>query len=230
MSALRCVKCPGYFLANNPLGKSITLNQLDTFCLSSDCESKWVCTDCNTESPPGYHEMANAKVAEAIAQQEEEGLSPASCEKFLKTYSKVLHPHHAHMLDIKFSLLNLLGHTEGFAMSQLTEEQLSMKESLARTFLEIARKILPGISRLKGTALFELYLVMQQRGVRAMNSLDLTPAETLMILKNAFAHLTECIECLQYESSQKAEGQMCARAREEQAQMVGIIKSIEEKL
>ena len=174
--------------------------------------------------------MANAKVAEAIAQQEEEGLSPASCEKFIKTYSKVLHPHHAHMLDIKFSLLNLLGHTEGFAMSQLTDEQLSVKESLARTFLEIASKILPGISRLKGTALFELYLVMQQRGVRAMNSLDLSPAETLMILKNAFAHLAECIECLQYEPSQKAEGRMCARAREEQEQMVGIIRSLEEKL
>ena len=63
-----------------------------------------------------------------------------------------------------------------------------------------------------------------------MNSLDLSPAETLMILKNAFAHLAECIECLQYEPSQKAEGRMCARAREEQAQMVGIIKSIEEKL
>ena len=230
MSALRCVKCPGYFLPNNPLGKITTVNHLDTICLSSDCECKWVCTECNTEAPPGYQEMANAKVAEAVAQQEEEGLSPASCEKFIKTYSKVLHPHHAHMLDIKFSLLNLLGHTEGFAMSQLTEEQLSLKESLARTFLEIASKILPGISRLKGTALFELYLVMQQRGVRAMASLDLSPAETLMILKNALSHLAECIECLQYEPSGKAEGKMCARAREEEAQMVGIIRSIEEKL
>lgn len=108
--------------------------------------------------------MANSKVAEAIAKMEEEGLTPAKCEKFLKTYSKVLHPHHAHMLDVKFSLLNLLGHCEGATMSQLTEEQLERKESLARTFLEVASKILPGISRLKGSALFELYLVMQQRG------------------------------------------------------------------
>ena len=72
----------------------------------------------------------------------------------LNKYSKVLHPHHAHMLDIKFSLLNLLGHSEGYTMSQLSLEQLSLKESLARTFLEIASKILPGISRLKGSALF----------------------------------------------------------------------------
>lgn len=197
---------------------------------SADCESKWVCNECQSESPPGYHEMANARVAEAVAKVEEEGLTPSSCQKFIKTYSKVLHPHHAHMLDIKFSLLNILGHSEGFTMSQLTEEQLSLKESLARTFLEIASKILPGISRLKGSALFELYLVMQQRGIRAMNSLELSPAETLMILKNAFAHLAECIECLQYEPSRQAEGRMCTRAREEQQQMVGIIMNIEQKL
>ena len=180
--------------------------------------------------PSGYHEMANSKVAEAIAKYEEEGLSPDKCEKFIKTYSKVLHPHHAHMLDIKFSLLNLLGHSEGYTMSQLSLEQLSLKESLARTFLEIASKILPGISRLKGSALFELYLVMQQRGIRAMNTLDLSPEETLMILKNAFAHLSECIECLQYEPSHQAEGKMCERAREEQMQMITLMKSIEEKM
>ena len=92
-----------------------------------DCESKWKCEECGIAAPAGYHEMANSKVAEAISKIEEEGLSPTKCEKFLKTYSKVLHPNHAHMLDIKFSLLNLLGHSEGFTMSQLTEEQLSLK-------------------------------------------------------------------------------------------------------
>ena len=69
------------------------------------------------------------------------------------------------MLDIKYSYLNILGHSEGFVtscrkvnlnsinprctMSQMTDVQLQTKENLARNFLEIARKILPGISRLK---------------------------------------------------------------------------------
>ena len=44
-----------------------------------------------------------------------------------------------------------------------------------------------------------------------MSTLQLSPEETLMVLKNAFAHLTECIECLQYEPSHQAEGRMCAR-------------------
>ena len=189
-----------------------------------------MCNECGNEAPAGYHEMANAKVAQAIAKLEESGLTPEKCDKFLATYTKVLHPHHAHILDVKFSLLNLLGHTQGAAMSQLTEVQLATKEGLARTFLEIASKILPGISRLKGSALFELYLVMQQRGIRAMNSLELSREESLMILKNAFCVLAECIECLQYEPGHTAEGRMCARAREEQGQMVQLMKSIQEKI
>ena len=189
-----------------------------------------MCNECGNEAPAGYHEMANTKVAQAIAKLEESGLTPEKCEKFLATYTKVLHPHHAHILDVKFSLLNLLGHTQGAAMSQLSESQLATKEGLARTFLEIASKILPGISRLKGSALFELYLVMQQRGIRAMNSLELSPEESLMILKNAFCVLAECIECLQYEPGHTAEGRMCARAREEQGQMVQLMQSIQEKV
>ena len=70
-------------------------------------------------------------------------------------------------------------------MSQMTDVQLQTKENLARNFLEIARKILPGISRLKvglrtrpksgwhffvqGTALYELYLSIQQRALRAFH-------------------------------------------------------------
>ena len=37
----------------------------------------------------------------------------------VQTYGRVLHPQHAHMLDIKFSLLNLLGHSEGATLSQV---------------------------------------------------------------------------------------------------------------
>ena len=94
----------------------------------------------------GYQDIVNEKVASAIAKLEEAGLTPEACEKFLKTYGKVilnccsmlistffllfwvplffnvnilpsvqvLHPNHAHMLDIKYSYLNILGHSEGW--------------------------------------------------------------------------------------------------------------------
>ena len=39
-------------------------------------------------------------------------------------------------------------------------------------FLSVARKILPGISRLKGTAMYELFISMRQRAENALNQLD----------------------------------------------------------
>ena len=33
---------------------------------------------------------------------------------------RVLHPNHAHMLDVKYSLLNLLGHSEDSVLASLT--------------------------------------------------------------------------------------------------------------
>ena len=91
----------------------------------------------------GYQDIVNEKIASAIAKIEEAGLTPEACEKFLKTYGKViaswnktllpkyriaktiilflplqvLHSNHAHMLDIKYSYLNILGHSEGCATS-----------------------------------------------------------------------------------------------------------------
>merc|ERR1712004_504506 len=157
ISGIRCTKCPaGYFLPENPI----------------DCAARWICNECGMEAPKGYQDIVNEKVASAIAKLEEAGLTPEACEKFLKTYGKVLHPNHAHMLDIKYSYLNILGHSEGCTMSQMTDVQLQTKENLARNFLEIARKILPGISRLKGTALYELYLSIQQRALRAFFAQD----------------------------------------------------------
>ena len=38
----------------------------------------------------GYQDIVNEKVASAIAKLEEAGLTPEACEKFLKTYGKVV--------------------------------------------------------------------------------------------------------------------------------------------
>ena len=93
------------------------------------------CLFTHTPQSQGYQDIVNEKIASAIAKLEEAGLTPEACEKFLKTYGKVkldlrknfeanflislspqvLHPNHAHMLDIKYSYLNILGHSEGWA-------------------------------------------------------------------------------------------------------------------
>ena len=57
---------------------------------------------------------------------------------------RVLHPQHAHMLDVKHSLIHLLGHHEGYLMADLNDKQLQMKEENAQNILSIAEKLLPG--------------------------------------------------------------------------------------
>ena len=102
----------------------------------------------------------------------EEDLDPEGCEKFLMVHSRILHPQHAHMLgmyvlsvqpinlptytfrmilrflciflDVKHSLLHLLGHCEGYLMADLTEKQLQLKEDTARCILNVANKVIPG--------------------------------------------------------------------------------------
>jgi hypothetical protein len=44
---------------------------------------------------------------------------------------RVLHPNHAHMLDVKYSLLNLLGHSEDSTMSSLTGTLIKKKRKFS---------------------------------------------------------------------------------------------------
>lgn len=217
LSGLKCLKCPeGFYLPDTPL----------------DCTSTWTCTQCKVQSPQGYSDMADSKVSAAIATLEGDGLTVDSCNKFLKTYSKVLHPNHAHILDVKYSLLNLLGHTEGSNMENLTEEELNLKEVLAKNFLEIASKILPGISRLKGTSLYELFLTVKQRVLFALSQLETVAhtKESLMgLIAAAGLHLQDCIDCLQYEPEHRPEGQLYLRAVQDQQIVLSLMQQTESK-
>ena len=127
---------------------------------------------------------------------------------------RVLHPQHAHMLDVKHSLIHLLGHHEGYLMADLSDKQLQMKEENAQNILSIAEKLLPGklvinlltewciiavyhtnlrrlivndsilgISRLKGTTLYELYLTHQQRGINRKTSKERSEKDVLAAFK-----------------------------------------------
>ena len=118
---------------------------------------------CNRKAGGGWPDTGG--LWEVLENLREGDFQDRWCNVLLLLPLQVLHPNHAHMLDIKYSYLNILGHSEGCVtscrkvtwcsinprctMSQMTDVQLQTKENLARNFLEIARKILPGISRLK---------------------------------------------------------------------------------
>ena len=57
-----------------------------------------------------------SQVSETLQLMEMSGLTPDNCEKFLTVHLRVLHPQHAHMLDVKHSLLHILGHHEVWSL------------------------------------------------------------------------------------------------------------------
>merc|ERR1712137_703234 len=101
-------------------------------------------------------------------------------------------------------------------MEELSEADLRLKEDLANNFLEISRKLLPGISRLKGTTLYELFLTMKQRATLALNLANpdqIDVKESILgLVGGAGMHLQNCIDCLKYEPLHRPEGQLHERA------------------
>ena len=129
LSAIKCMKCAvGYLLPEDPLESS----------------SDWKCEDCSNKVPAEFIENVNNQVAETIQLLELSGLEPEKCEKFLTVHLRILHPQHAHMLDVKHSLLHLLGHHEGYLMADLSEQLLQMKEEIGRSLLQVADRLIPG--------------------------------------------------------------------------------------
>ena len=43
-----------------------------------------MCEDCGAEAPPGYPDMAAARVGEAVAKLEEDGLTVQACNQFIQ--------------------------------------------------------------------------------------------------------------------------------------------------
>lgn len=129
-SSLYCQKCPsnsGILMAENPLEES----------------SEWVCRQCGTRHPANYvAEIIESVGKELVALKKG---SASDCEGFLKKFSKILHPHHFYLTDVKMALCQMYGHLEGQSLVDLNDETLEMKESLALELLKLADVISPGI-------------------------------------------------------------------------------------
>merc|ERR1712243_287585 len=86
----------------------------------------------------------------------------------------------------------------------------------------------------QGTALYELYLSIQQRALRAFHDPatweGLGSGDVLSMLSMAGEHLQECIDCLKYEPSHQAEGKLCEQARDEQMQLAGLMSSVRARM
>jgi len=217
ISAFKCMKCPvGYVLQTDPINDEDDGDSLE-----------WSCEDCAAAVPAPIISSLGSQVSETLQLMEMSGLTPDNCEKFLTVHLRVLHPQHAHMLDVKHSLLHILGHHEGHLMADLSDRQLQMKEEIGRSILQVADRLLPGISRLRGTTLYELFLTHQQRGLNwSKPESHKSPKDILSVFKTAESHLIQCIDTLQFEPAHQAEGKLAAQAREDLAILSEHIKCL----
>ncbi|XP_040168533.1 SET domain-containing protein SmydA-8 [Anopheles arabiensis] len=140
-SALRCTKCPrGHILPTDPLNP----------------EAEWHCRQCSTVMSC----EAVILLLEQLSQQLETigGNDVDGLETFLRVQGAVLHDNHYLLLSVKHSLCELYGKIEGFLIPQLSREQLKRKETLCRDLLEVVDQLEPGLSRLRGTIMYEMHV------------------------------------------------------------------------
>lgn len=123
-------------------------------------QSKWTCLNCNvTES----NEKIDDLLREIRHQVNNSGSQMEKIEMFLAKYAHVLHPNHYLLIEMKQKLAALIRH-----MGEMNGEfcksvkLLTRKIELCKEIVPLLSILQPGISRLKGIALYEQFLPLMQ--------------------------------------------------------------------
>ncbi|KAG0724321.1 SET domain-containing protein SmydA-8, isoform A [Chionoecetes opilio] len=177
--------------------------------------SNWVCLTCKSSTTDDYPERITSVMQEEAEELEETNPNIEACETFLEKWNSTFHPNHACFLNIKYVLLHLYGSEEGYELEELTPIHLTRKEELCQEVMKVADVIQPGISRLRGSVLYELYQAIFYK-TRAMSMVGAIPAEQARkMAMEALTALKECARVLSYEPEVQPEGQLGLEAKEE---------------
>jgi hypothetical protein len=153
MSAITCQKC----FAQNKGGYLIPRSPLEQ-------DSQWVCNVCSETKSPSFVQNLMEQVGKELVILKD-GTSK-HCEKFLKKYENVLHPNHFYLAEVKMVLCQMYGHFQGQQILDLSDDKVSLKESLCLELLKIIDIIAPGMTRLRAMILYEMQAVMALRSRR----------------------------------------------------------------
>lgn len=226
-SALVCPNCPkeakpkkgAAAKAKSATPVSVVLPQ-DPLSPSSD----WQCITCSTPIDPDYLIRMTSVMTEEADELESGSPSVKACEQFLEKWSTTFHTNHATMLNIKYALLHLYGSEEGYELASLSPIHLLRKEALCRQVLAVADSVVPGISRLRGSVLYELYQSIFYKTISMYESKVINNEIAKKIAKEAYDALVECARVLSYEPPVQPEGQLGIEARDEIKQMIQWMK------
>ncbi|MCL4144495.1 UNVERIFIED_CONTAM: hypothetical protein GTU68_042503 [Idotea baltica] len=163
MSAMLCPSC----MKNKPDTKKDKKNEEPSVDLTtygvvvqkdpSSPSSPWECLTCNSPLDSDYVVRMTSVMTEEADELEASNQTIKSCEAFLEKWSSMYHKNYAVFLNIKYVLVHLYGNEDGSSLDEMSPLQLLRKENLARQLLKVADVIVPGICRLRGSILYELY-------------------------------------------------------------------------
>ena len=143
---IRCSQCPGHLLSKDPL----------------NVDSNWKCDKCDNEQRASGIKAGNASIVSEMKALDRHSL--ASLAQFLTKYEKLLGSTNHHIVEIKYAIMMMLGNNGRYSLETLTREQLDMKENFATQLLDIADKIEPGCTKIRGQILLELQIAQVMTG------------------------------------------------------------------
>merc|ERR1712080_24110 len=77
-------------------------------------------------------------------------------ERWLWIYSKLLHPHHYLLIDVKQKLGSLYGNFSPYLLLDLSRPLLDRKMQVCQDVLDVVSKVDPGYTKLRGKMMGEV--------------------------------------------------------------------------
>lgn len=214
-SSLRCPSCsierPGYLTPSEPL----------------DHTKSWQCDVCKKTEPAQYVSAVIRSIGEELVRLER--VNPEACQSFVKKHSQNLHPNHYYLMDVKLALSQMIG--GGAQQGQqgqldMHEKDIVQQQKLCMEILNVANKISPGISRLRGVVMYELQSTLSAYARRKFSSGEISVDHLKNILKEVRKYLKECIQIFSYEPTCIQEGRLAAIARLDLVELETYVDSV----
>jgi len=119
---------------------------------------------------------------------------------------------------------------QGHEIFNLTEKELLYKQKIAVELLEVANKISPGVSRLRGVILYELQATLAAYARRKFSAGEISTDHMRTVMKEVKKHLVECIQIFSFEPPCLQEGRLATIARLDLLELETFLDSLESKV
>ena len=119
----------------------------------SDHLAQWKCTHCEFCTPGSAVKRVLSVIQSDLDQLDYVDTNAEAVENreaLCRKYRSVLHPKHAFLTTLRWSLSQLYGHAKGYSLEDLPDVILERKIEICKDVLSVADVVEPGLSRLRG--------------------------------------------------------------------------------